>query len=138
MAPPSDTHTKGDSPLSDRGPSWQRSPRRCNSTTVTVLLADGVVQPSRASKQIDVPTSVSEIRRHPLIEYCIPTCIRGPIDSLTQCMLCQLVCVLRGGGATPPSHVRRDLRSGDSRWRHGTAIARGNSFSVPGILYEYL
>ena len=47
-------HTKGDFPLSHRGPPWPRSPRRCDSTTATVLLADGMVRPSRASKHIDV------------------------------------------------------------------------------------
>ena len=47
-------HTKGESPLSDRGPSWQQSPRRCDSTTATVLLADGgVVRPSQASEHVD-------------------------------------------------------------------------------------
>ena len=52
-------HTKGDSLLSDRRLSWWWSPRRCDSTAVTVLLADSMVVtlmgcPSRASKHIDV------------------------------------------------------------------------------------
>ena len=61
-------HTKGDSPLSHRCPPWQRSPRGCDFTTATVLLADDMVRPSRVRKHIDVPTFVSEIRRQPLIE----------------------------------------------------------------------
>ena len=49
---PYDMHTKGDPPLTDRRPPWRRSPRSCDSTTVTVLLANGKVQPSRASERI--------------------------------------------------------------------------------------
>ena len=87
-----DMHAKGDYPLSDRHPPWRRSPRRCDSTTEIVLLADGMVRPSHASKHIDVPTSVLEIGRDPLTKCYILTCIRDP--SLMQCMLCPVV---RGG-----------------------------------------
>ena len=46
-------HAEGDTSLSARRPPWQRSPCRCDSTTATVLLAEGMVRPSRASKHID-------------------------------------------------------------------------------------
>ena len=44
--------------MRDRSPPWWWSPRRCDSTTVTVLLADSMAVtlmgwPSRASKHID-------------------------------------------------------------------------------------
>ena len=42
----------GDPPLSERRPPWQLL-RHSNSATVTVLLADGMVRPSRASKHIN-------------------------------------------------------------------------------------
>ena len=48
-----DVREKDDSPLSNRRPQWRRSPRRCDSTTATVLLADGMAQPSCASEYID-------------------------------------------------------------------------------------
>ena len=72
-----------------------------------MLHADGIVRPSRPRKHIDVLTSVSEIRRHPLRECCILPCIIGPINDLMQYMLCQEVWVWVGG-ATLPSHVHRD------------------------------
>ena len=50
---PHDMHTKGDSALSDRRPPWRWLSRRCDSTTATVLLANGVVRPSRASEYIN-------------------------------------------------------------------------------------
>ena len=55
-------HAKGDPPMSDRGPSCQRSPRRCDSTTATVLLTDGVVRPSRASEHMDALWSKRTIK----------------------------------------------------------------------------
>ena len=45
-----DVHSKGGSPFSDRRP---RLVRRCDSTTATVLLADGMVMPSPTSEHID-------------------------------------------------------------------------------------
>ena len=50
---PHDMHTKGDSALSDRRPPWRWLSRRCDSTTATVLFADGMVRPSWASERID-------------------------------------------------------------------------------------
>ena len=46
-------HTKGDFPLNDCGLPWPRPPRRCDSTMKTVLLAYGVVRPSRASEHMN-------------------------------------------------------------------------------------
>ena len=46
-------HAKGDVPLSDGRTPWRRSHRRGGSTEATVLLADGMIQPSRDSEHID-------------------------------------------------------------------------------------
>ena len=39
-----DVHSKGDSRLNDRRLPWRRLPRRCNSTTVAVLLEEDMVR----------------------------------------------------------------------------------------------